>query len=303
MNPDIDIVIPCAGRTDDLLRLLGSLHEHAAQGLVRHVASITATDDRHSDDLGQRLRATFPQVRYVPGPARGPAANRNHGARQGRAAWLLFLDDDCHVRHDLIAAYAQGRATHATARVLEGAIHAVGMRPNGNHHAPLNSEGGKLWSCNVLVERALFEALGGFDEQFPYACLEDNDLHRRLLAAGAGIAFVPGAAVLHPWRSISEREVTRQIISHAIFAQKHPDFARAFDLLHLLRAMRGRLALYSSGQPTSIPMTKYRTVAYDFAAPLAVYAVVRIAPLRRHLWQRYRNAVPERAAAIEAVRG
>lgn len=291
MNRDIDIVIPCAGRVDDLLRLLGSLREHCGESLDQRVASITVSDDRHSAALGERLAGSFPAVRYVAGPARGPAANRNHGAGQGRAPWILFLDDDCHAQVDLLAAYAAAQQAHPRAQVIEGAIHAVGPRPNGNHHAPLNTEGGKLWSCNILVERAVFGQVCGFDEEFPFACMEDCDLNERLRATGAEMAFAPAAAVLHPWRSISEREVTRQIISHAIYAHKHRQFVRSFGLLHLSRTMLGRLRLYRQGRLSSIPLAKYRAVVYDLAAPILVFAVVRMAPLRRWLWQRYRNPV------------
>lgn len=291
----IDIVIPCAGRAADLLRLLDSLQGHSAVALAQHVASITVTDDRPPPLLAAQLRERFPAVRYVHGPARGPAANRNHGASLGRAPWLLFLDDDCYLPRDLLQAYAQARAAAPEADVLEGAIHAVGPRPNGNHHAPVNGTGGYLWSCNVMLRRSVFEAVGGFDEEFPFACMEDCDLHERLLARDARIVFAQQAVVLHPWRSISERELTRQLISHAIYASKHPAFARDWNLLHLLRMLVGRWRLYRQHRNEPIPWPKYRTVGYDLVLPMALFAVVRLAPLRRALRARHAN-VPARTA-------
>ena len=285
----IDVVIPCAGRAADLMRLLESIHMQCAASLSTLCASITVSDDRYSAQLGRQVSEAHPSVRYVSGPSRGPAANRNHGSAQGSAPWILFLDDDCYLVNDALQAYAGRILANAKIDVLEGAIHAVGARPNGNHHAPLNLDGGQLWSCNLLVRRAAFAAVGGFDEDFPFACLEDSDLHDRLRFHGAVIQFADDAVVLHPWRSISEKEVSRQIISHAIYAQKHPEFARRFDLLHLLRALRARLRQYRTGSFASIPRAKYRTVGFDFLAPLAVYAVVRWPLLRRALSDRYRN--------------
>ena len=285
----IDIVIPCAGRADDLMRLLTSLHRHCAVSIAQHVASITVTDDRPSEALAAQVLQAFPDVRYVPGPSRGPAVNRNHGTTQGQAPWILFLDDDCYVQSDLLRAYTDQRAAQPRVDVWEGAIHAVGPRPNGNHHAPLNTTGGYLWTCNVLLRRAMFEAVGRFDEDYPFACMEDCDLHQRLKTTAANIVFAPRAVVLHPWRSISEREVTRQIISHAIYATKHPAFVRDWNLLHLLRLLRGRLRLYGQHRQQSIPLAKYRTVGYDLVSPLVLLAVVRIAPLRRALWLRHGN--------------
>jgi GT2 family glycosyltransferase len=289
MSRDIDIVIPCAGRSADLLRLLKSLHDHCAESLQHRVASVTVTDDRPSAELAAAVAREFPQVRYVHGPARGPAVNRNHGAGLGQAPWLLFLDDDCYLQSDLLQAYASRRAQHPAADVLEGAIHAVGPRPNGNHHAPLNTTGGFLWSCNIMVRRAVFEAVGRFDEDYPFACMEDCDLHLRLRAAQVGLVFAADAVVLHPWRSISERELTRQIISHAIYATKHPSAVADWTLLHLGRLLVGRWRLYRQHRQQPIPAARYRTVGYDLVTPVALFAVVRVPVLRRALWTRHRN--------------
>lgn len=285
----IDIVIPSAGRPQDLVRLLESIHAHCSASSRSLLASITVTDDRHSTSIAEQLAREFPAVHYVAGPARGPAANRNHGARLGRADWILFLDDDCYIEADVIQAYLNHSGERLDCDVLEGAIHPVGPRPNGNHHAPLNLQGGCLWSCNLMLRRQTFLRVGGFDEQFPYACMEDVDLRERLGCTDARVCFAINAVVFHPWRSISEREVSRQIISHAIYAQTHPDFVHQWTLMHLLRALRGRVRQYQLGSFASIPWSKYRTVAYDCLAPLLVYVVMHIGPLRHRLSDRHRN--------------
>jgi GT2 family glycosyltransferase len=284
---NLDIVIPSAGRADDLLRLLGSLHAHGAQSVARRVRSITVSDDRPCEATAARVAEHFPSVSYVHGPARGPAANRNHGAGRGSAAWILFLDDDCYTEVDIVDAYARGSLAQPGADVLEGSIQAVGEKPNGNHHAPLNPEGGRLWSCNFAIRRDRLQALGGFDERFPYAAMEDVDFHTRARRVGATIAFIRDAAVFHPWRSISEREVTRQIVSHAIYADLHVDFIRAWTLVHLLRVFRGKFRQYAAKSRQAIPSDRYRTVVYDFVSPVAVLAAVRVGPLRRLLVRRH----------------
>lgn len=297
MTATIDIVIPCAGRQADLLRLLDSLKRHAASSLRAHVASITVTDDRPSEQLRQALADRHADVRYVHGPSRGPAANRNHGARVGLSPWILFLDDDCFVADDLLAAYAARRAALPEANVVEGAIHPVGERPNGNHNAPLNITGEKLWSCNLLIERAAFEAVCGFDERFPFACMEDVDLADRLRSAGCRITFAASARVLHPWRSLSERELTRQLISHAIYADKHPRVARRWGFGIVARMVKGRLRQYVDLRSSTIPAAKYGAVAYDLMLPLALLAVMRVSWLRAYLSARYRNVHTHETAA------
>jgi GT2 family glycosyltransferase len=288
-RPNIDIVIPCAGRQADLLRLLDSLVRHAAASMRAQVTSITVTDDRPSDTLREALAREHPRVRYVHGPARGPAANRNHGARFGSASWILFLDDDCYVDDDLLRAYATWQAEDSTALVFEGAIHPVGDPPDGSHHAPLNLSGGKLWSCNMLVARTAFAAVGGFDDRFPFACREDVDLAQRLRRVGCRIVFARTARVFHPWRALSGRELTRQLVSHAIYADKHPEFVRAWSLGILARMLVGRWRKYAWRRDVALPAGHMHVVAYDLLQPLALFAVVRLAILRSRLSARHRN--------------
>jgi GT2 family glycosyltransferase len=68
--------------------------------------------------------------------------------------------------------------------------------------APENLVGGTLWSCNFAVKRSAFAAIGGFDERYPLAHMEDVDMRDRILAAGHRIQFVPGASVDHPPRRL-----------------------------------------------------------------------------------------------------
>ena len=168
---------------------------------------------------------------------------------------------------------------------------SIGPRPNGNHLAPLNLDGGKLWSCNFALRRDVFESLRGFDETFPHA-MEDCDLHLRLKQNGARIHFVAHALVRHPWRSLSESEISRQIIGHAIYARKHREFAREWGILTLLRMLRQKQRLYMKVPIKPIPLSKYRAVLYDICSPLILTAVVHLAPLRNALARRYQNKMP-----------
>lgn len=289
----IDIVIPSAGRPELLVALLDSLARHPPPpGLA---LTVTVSDDRHAAQTAQRVGAAHPAVRYVAGPARGPAANRNHGAALGHAPWLLFLDDDCRLDSDLLSRYCEHAQADPDARVLEGAILAAGARPSALHHAPINSDGGWLWSCNFMIERRLFERLGGFDERFPYA-LEDCDFMQRLRDLRVRVPFVPAALVRHPWRQVTRAEIARQMVGHAVMADKHAGFARGWTLVHLLRALRARVRQYTSAQRGPLTLRMLPTAACDFLAPVAMWAVVRIAPLRRAVVRRARAGLPGRAA-------
>ena len=45
--------------------------------------------------------------------------------------------------------------------------------------------------CAILVPRALWEKLGGFDEDFALAYCEDSDLALRIRAAGGKVYYCP----------------------------------------------------------------------------------------------------------------
>jgi len=281
----IDIVVPSAGRPAELLRLLhalGCCADPAAAG----VASITVSDDRPSAALAARLDADFPAVGYVPGPARGPAANRNHAAAQGRAAWLLFVDDDCIPRPGLLTQYRLAMAAQSRSEAFQGVVLPVGPRPDASHHAPTNERGGPLLTGNFAIRRHLFCSLGRFDERFPYS-LEDCDFAVRLGRAGITVAFASAAVVSHPWRRASLAELQRQLVGHAIMAHKHPAFVGDWTLLNLLRKLRGRLRHYGGSSQAAVPPRYWGLAALDFVMPLAAHATVRLGPLRRAIAKRH----------------
>jgi len=47
----------------------------------------------------------FPEVEWRQGPRKGPAANRNFGAKFSDSEWLIYIDDDCIPRTGYFNAY------------------------------------------------------------------------------------------------------------------------------------------------------------------------------------------------------
>jgi glycosyltransferase involved in cell wall biosynthesis len=134
----------------------------------------------------------------VRGPRRGPAANRNAGAREARGAWLVFADDDIIPARAWLATFA----AVAGGEVLEGRTTCQAGVASPREHAPENNDGGLLWSCNFAIRRAVFVSVAGFDEGFAFPHMEDADLRERLRAAGHAITWVPEAIVDHPPRRL-----------------------------------------------------------------------------------------------------
>jgi GT2 family glycosyltransferase len=102
--------------------------------------------------------------------------------------------------------------------------------------SPVNETGGHLWSCNFVIDCELFARLGGFNEAFPYACLEDVDLRLRLTKRGEAIVFVREAAVCHPWRPSKGWQAIRQYQqSVAVFLREHPEMAHRINRGYYLK--------------------------------------------------------------------
>lgn len=220
MSEVLSVIVPTFQRREDLTQCLRRL-AFDSQSLDASSYEVIVSDDGQ-DTLAEYLKHEFPWVRYQAGPRRGPAANRNSGAKAARGTWVVFVDDDCLPSREWLSAYWSAIQSKV-ARVLEGKTRAVGPRPRADMESPENTTGGYLWSCNMAIEKQLFLDLGGFDEQFPGAAMEDVELHWRLKEANIEVQFVPEAEVGHPWRIRKGMHHIR-IIAKSIryYVDKHP---------------------------------------------------------------------------------
>lgn len=203
-QPRFSVIIPTYHRDETLAMCLDRLAP-GTQTTAPEEYEVIVSDDGVDTTAEEMIRTRFPWARWVPGPRKGPAANRNNGAVVARGAWLLFTDDDCLPAPDWIANYRQHVAGSALA--LEGCIRPQRSLRNGLEMCPINETGGFFWTANVAVAASLFWQVGGFSDAFPYAFSEDQDLYYRLQAR-TKIPFVNTAVVVHP--------VTQQTLRSAI---------------------------------------------------------------------------------------
>jgi GT2 family glycosyltransferase len=245
MNPrpknisNFSVVIPTCARPEVLRLCLERLHP-LIQNINRCCYEVIVSDDRPSESTRAMIVRLDPLIKYTAGPGRGPAANRNHGASQARGDWLVFLDDDCVPEPGLLNAY-QDRILHGeSSRVLEGRISALGERTSIDQEAPINEQGGLLWSCNFCIKKELFVQMGGFDEMFTGPAMEDVDMRERLRTRGEPIVFLKNAAVLHPWRSRKGMAFAKiNAEAHRYFFEKHGWPKRIMSLWYFERMFRG----------------------------------------------------------------
>jgi GT2 family glycosyltransferase len=218
------VVIPTCDRPD-LLRLCLDALAPGAQALREPFETIVSDDGTRPVEA--LIKDAYPWARWVQGPRRGPAANRNNGAALARGDWLAFTDDDCLPAPGWLESYrlaiaAQGGAAAA----FEGAIHPQGDVDKDLAECPVNLTGGCFWSANICVRRGLFTELGGFDETFRIAAHEDQDLFIRVKKRTA-VPFVKDAGVSHPvryqrlWKSL--KEMRMRSLNWLHFAETHAE--------------------------------------------------------------------------------
>jgi GT2 family glycosyltransferase len=198
-TPRWSVVIPTFRRHDTLAECLARLAP-GAQAIEATSYEVIVSDDARSEETRGFLAARFPWARWVAGPGRGPAANRNAGAAAAIGKWLAFTDDDTLPAADWLAAFDRARRTSPVPEAMEGRTTCPGGFGTPMYYAPVNETGGHFWSCNIAMRVDRFGTVGGFDEGFRVPHMEDQDLRERLRAAGVTIAWVPDAHVEHPRR-------------------------------------------------------------------------------------------------------
>jgi len=271
------IIIPTYKRQDALSLCFNGV-EHCfqpgAQSRLGHQVEVVVTDDAHETSVQSLLAHRYPWCHYFQGPRRGPAANRNHGARQATGEWLVFTDDDYLPQPGWIEAYARN-ANHCD--VMEGKTAPAGRRTRVDEECPINEHGGYLWSCNFAIKQALFLQLEGFNEAFPAAAMEDVELNRRINQAGLKRQFVGTAEVRHPWRQRKGAGFVRiHARSIATYVALHPETGSAFTppalFRNLLRSFKASLrTALAIGSLRGLP----RQIGLDIMAAVVTWQALR----------------------------
>ena len=216
--PSVAVIIPTRNRHELLKRCLSRL----VPDVGAHPGfSIVVSDDGDSSETSGALDGELATVQVVQGPRRGPSANRNCGAAHATAELLVFLDDDCIPDRNLVAIYQDAAMRNPGIGVFEGRISATGAAGSFADAIPANETGGYLWSCNFAIRRELFVKISGFDERYPFAAMEDVDLHLRV-KRHSEVLFLPNAKVWHePERRLGWHIVQHHSLSVLLFLHLH----------------------------------------------------------------------------------
>lgn len=207
--PFISIIIPVRNRPEEIAACLESL------GRLEYPADrmeVIVVDDA-SDDNTREVVSTFPVRLIALEKQEGASSCRNIAARQARGEILAFLDSDCLADpfwlNELIPAF-NDRANGAAGGIVDSFFNEKGLDRYEKVKSSLNMglrsrstrDGNRFFylpSCNLLVRKAPFLELGGFNEDLTVG--EDVDLCWRLQDRGHHFEYRPVGRVYHRHRN------------------------------------------------------------------------------------------------------
>jgi GT2 family glycosyltransferase/glycosyltransferase involved in cell wall biosynthesis len=211
---EISIIIPVFNQFQFTQACLASLQEH--QGGERF--EVIVVDDCSTDATAE-IVPRMEGVVYVRNTTNsGFIASCNRGAEKARGDYLLFLNNDTIVKDGWLSALAETFAEEPQAGIVGSKL----VYPDGR----LQEAGGIIWrdasgwnygkfddpekpeynylrevdycsAAALMVPKALFQSVGGFDRKYMPAYYEDTDLSFKIRRTGYKVLYQPLSEVIH----------------------------------------------------------------------------------------------------------
>ncbi|MGH2625325.1 MAG: glycosyltransferase, partial [Anaerolineales bacterium] len=280
----IGVVIPALNAAATIRRCLGA----ALGALDRWRAGggeVTVVDNGSTDGTWEMLTAEYgTRVRLLQDRAATVAGLRNRGARVTSGDLLSFIDADCEIGPEYfihVSEALDGSGADAT-----GAPYSLPNDPHWIertwHELHVNDQAGAvrwLYGGNLVLQRAAFDAVGGFDEELVTG--EDIDLCERLRGRGFRLHQDPRVKTVHLGNPRSLGAFCRQQLWHGLGAWQS---ARGLDKPLVMTVAHGSAtvaALTYSWSSELSPLTALGLVALAQLPVPAATSAFRIIQTRR----------------------
>lgn len=197
------IIIPTYNREKQIISLLNQINSLSEKSPPFEVIVV---DDGSLYPLNVQKNEYNYQITLLRQENSGPAKARNAGAEMARGEFLVFIDDDCMPDVDWLIQYEESCDKNPTS--LLGGHTVNGLEGNQYSHttqmlvdflldcySPREYLGGFFSTNNMLVSRAMFRALEGFNPILSFG--EDREFCYRWAVKGLSFIHVKGAKISH----------------------------------------------------------------------------------------------------------
>ena len=285
----LSLIIPVYNRPEELRELLASLAGQTDRDFEVIVVEDGSTETseavvrafQSAEDAAASL-----SIRYHSKPNTGPGLSRNEGAALAQGDFFVFLDSDCVLPPEYVAAVKAGiartgcdvfggpdRAGADFSPVQKAVSYAMtsffttgGIRGGGEKMEKFHPR-----SFNMGVSRKAFEKLGGFSGM-RYG--EDIDFSIRLIRAGYKSVLLKDAWVCHKRRT-DMRAFFRQVFhsgqARIRLERRHPHSLKA---VHTLPALFTLVCMFLLTGFFLCLFSGYGVAALFCLAPLVLYALL-----------------------------
>jgi mycofactocin system glycosyltransferase len=238
-EPQVSVIVPVYNRADEIGACIESLLHLDYPPAKREIIVV---DDGSRDHTATVARRYDVRLLTMPGN-RGQSAARNLGVKSAGGEIVAFIDSDCTADRrwlrDLLPYFSDPRialvggrveahdrqswldryeSTHSALNM--GSKIRLGAAPHSDFYVP---------TCNMLVRRQAFQAVGGLDESLRVG--EDVDLCWRLKANRCRGIYVPIGPVRHRHRNRFWSNFKRRYdygTSEAVLYARHPSVSKRF---------------------------------------------------------------------------
>jgi len=287
----VSIVIPCFNHGAMLREALTSLEEVRNENLLE----VIIVDDGSSDAETIRILKEVAEAGYnvVSQPNGGLGAARNAGIRGAKGEFILPLDSDNRLRRVYLEQGVSLLKENPSLGVIYADAEYFGEKTGRwqvQEFDLLSLIRMNFIDACALYRKALWEGVGGYDEQMPWMGLEDWDFWLRVACHGGSFFHLP--AVGFDYRVRSDSEIVKTIGFDARVAREavnlveaSPRLAKLIDYIFNKREM----SFYKWARETDEEVQLLRGLreveaSYSYRLCRRVLAPAR---LLRRLWHRF----------------